>query len=46
MPAGTLEFDFNVGLLAPGAVKFVKVYVVTHDDNEKGSNSVKVTHPE
>lgn len=44
--AGTLELDTDLGLLAPGSAKIFKVYVVTTEDNEKGSNSVKVTHPE
>lgn len=33
-------------VLAAGSAKIFKVYVVTHDGNEKGSNSVKITHPE
>ncbi len=44
--AGTTVFDTDDGLLAAGSAKIFKVYVVTHDDNEKGSNSVKITHPE
>jgi hypothetical protein len=44
--AGTQEFDTDLGLSAPGSAKIFKVYVVTVDDNEKGSNAVKVTHPE
>jgi hypothetical protein len=46
VPAGTQEFDTDLGLLAPGSAKIFKVYVVTTEDNEKGSNAVKVTHPE
>jgi hypothetical protein len=44
--AGTTQLDTDLGLLAPGSAKIFKVYVVTEDDNEKGSNSVKITHPE
>lgn len=36
----------DFGLLAEGSVKYFKVYVVTNSLNEKGSNSVRVTHPE
>lgn len=45
VPAGTTTLVTNFGLTVPGAVKLFKVYVVTEDDNEKGSNSVKVTRP-
>lgn len=38
-------FSTNEGLGVSGAVKLFKVYVVTEDDNEKGSKSVKVTVP-
>lgn len=44
--AGTTELDTDAGLLAAGSAKIFKVYVVTTEDNERGSNSVKVTHPE
>ncbi len=44
--ADTTEFDTDFGLLAPGSQKIFKAYVVTTEDNEKGSNAVKVTHPE
>lgn len=43
---GTLELLTGTGLGAAGSARIYKVYVVTTDDNEKGSNSVKVTHPE
>ena len=39
----TVSLVTNFGLTVAGAVKYFKVYVVTDDDNEKGSNSVKVT---
>lgn len=39
-PTTTLITTFGLGL--PGATKFFKVYVVTQDDNEKGSNAVKI----
>lgn len=42
-PATTFSTAFGLGL--SGAVKFFKVYVVTDDDNEKGSNSVKIIRP-
>ena len=45
VPEGTTNLDTDFGLLVSGAVKFFKVYVVTDDDNEKGSNSVKITRP-
>lgn len=35
----------DCGLGVSGAVKFFKLYVVTDDDNEKGSKSVKVSRP-
>lgn len=41
---GTTTWTNNSLLTVPGAVKFFKVYVVTLDDNEKGSNSLKLTH--
>ena len=41
---GTNSYTNNTLLTVPGAVKFFKAYVVTLDDNEKGSNSVKLTH--
>lgn len=44
IPAGTTTWTNNTLLTVPGSVKFFKVYVVTLDDNEKGSNSLKLTH--
>lgn len=44
IPPGTVSYTNNTLLTVPGAVKFFKAYVVTLDDNEKGSNSVKITH--
>lgn len=41
---GTTTYTNNTLLTVAGAVKFFKAYVVTLDDNEKGSNSVKLTH--
>ena len=41
---GTNVWTNNTLLTAPGSVKYFKAYVVTLDDNEKGSNSVKLTH--
>lgn len=43
--AGSTSYSTNFGLGVSGAVKLFKVYVVTLDLNEKGSNSVKVTRP-
>ncbi|MFN8221463.1 MAG: hypothetical protein U0S12_15175 [Fimbriimonadales bacterium] len=43
MPGETVWTN-NTLLTLPGAFKIFKVYVVTLDDNEKGSNSVKITH--
>ncbi len=43
--AGALEFSTVAGLLAPGSVAQFKVYVVLTTGNEKGSNTVSVTHP-
>jgi hypothetical protein len=39
------EFFTTQGLGLPGAVSVFKVYVVTETDNEKGSNTVKITRP-
>jgi hypothetical protein len=39
------DFESNTILLVAGASKFFKVYVVTQDDNEKGSNAVRITRP-
>lgn len=44
--AGTTELFTDIGLEAPGSSRMMKVYVVTHDDNEKGSTAIRVTHPE
>lgn len=38
-------FSTNFGLGVSGATKIFKVYVVTEDDNEKGSNAVKIVRP-
>jgi hypothetical protein len=38
-------FSTNQGLLAPGATALFRVYVVLTTANEKGSNTVSVTHP-
>lgn len=35
----------DLGLGVSGATKIFKLYVVTNDDNEKGSNSVKIIRP-
>jgi hypothetical protein len=40
-----LELLTDSGLIAPGSAALFKVYVVLDTHNEKGSNSVKVTHP-
>jgi hypothetical protein len=39
------EFFTTQGLGLPGAVSVFKVDVVTETDNEKGSNTVKITRP-
>ncbi|MEN9576934.1 MAG: hypothetical protein RL077_1878 [Verrucomicrobiota bacterium] len=44
-PDGAREFSTAQGLDAPGAVGVFRVYVITETDNEKGSNTVKVTRP-
>lgn len=44
IPVGTTTYTNNTLLTVAGAVKYFKVYVVTLDDNEKGSNSLKLTH--
>ena len=41
---GVTTWTNDTLLTAPGSVKIFKAYVVTLDDNEKGSNSVKLTH--
>ena len=41
---GVTTWTNDTLLTAPGSVKVFKAYVVTLDDNEKGSNSVKLTH--
>jgi hypothetical protein len=43
VPAGTQTFRTDDGLPVAGSVISVKVYVVTRDGNERGSNAVKVT---
>ena len=45
VPAGTLTYSTDSGLLAPGSVAQFKVYVVLTTGNEKGSNTVSITHP-
>lgn len=42
-PDQSLSTTFGLG--APGTSKIFKVYVVTQDDNEKGSNSVRINRP-
>jgi len=44
VPIGTNTWTNNTLLTVSGSVKYFKAYVVTMDDNEKGSNSLKVTH--
>jgi hypothetical protein len=41
--APDLTFETDFGLVASGSVAWFKVYVVTTEANEKGSNAVKVT---
>lgn len=41
---GTNTYTNDTLLTVSGAVKILRAYVVTLDDNEKGSNSVKLTH--
>lgn len=43
VPAGTQTFSTDYGLPVAGSVISVKVYVVTRDGNERGSNAVKIT---
>lgn len=45
VPAGTLSFATDFGLIASGSLAWFKVYVVTTTGNEKGSNAVKVIRP-
>ncbi len=45
-PGARLSSLGNLSRSPVGSQKIFKVYVVTTEDNEKGSNAVKVTHPE
>ena len=45
VPSNQTDFSTNAGLLAPGATALFRVYVVLTTANEKGSNTVSVTHP-
>jgi hypothetical protein len=45
LPANQTEYSTDSGLLAPGSVAQFKVYVVLTTGNEKGSNTVSITHP-
>lgn len=41
--AGTTAYSTNEGLSAPGATALFRVYVVLRTENERGSNTVRVT---
>lgn len=45
IPKTETTFSTDDGLEVSGAVKAFKLYVVTEDDNEKGSNTVTITRP-
>ena len=45
IPETQTTFSSAFGLDASGAVKLFKVYVITDDDNEKGSNVARITRP-
>ena len=42
IPAGTTTFSTDFGLPAPGSIAWFKIYVVTSDGREKGSNAIKI----
>lgn len=44
LPAGTLSFSTDAGLVTPGSTMGFKVYVVLTTGNQKGSNAVTITH--
>lgn len=45
VPKTQTAYATNAGLTAPGAVNTFKVYVITADGNERGSNAVTISHP-
>jgi hypothetical protein len=45
VPAGTLTYSTNEGLVVSGATALFRVYVVLTTLNERGSNTVGVTRP-
>lgn len=45
LPPGTLVLSTNAGLTAPGSSMSFRAYVLLTTGNEKGSNTVTITHP-